>query len=160
MHFFLLLMNCFRGFKFASLIRFLRAIFSSIFSGTHPSSIKLASVKMSRLRQEVGRCGEVLGHLLPKLAVALFADVNSDYELLVKQLKEELREEKLKAKEEAKDLAQEMAELRYQMLEEECNRWACMNFPVIGTGYKRTKQIISCCKVHAGNIVVGVPIKS
>lgn len=40
----------------------------------------------------------------------------------------------MKAKEEAKDLAQEMAELRYQMLEEECNRWACMNFPVRGTG--------------------------
>lgn len=86
-------------------------------------------------------CGEVLGHLLPKLAVALFADANSevkmdvmakqiqDYELLVKQLKEELREEKLKAKEEAEDLAQEMAELRYQitgLLEEECKRRACI----------------------------------
>lgn len=44
-------------------------------------------------------CGDVLGHLLPKLAVALFADANSeakmdvmkkqilDYELLVEQLK-------------------------------------------------------------------------
>lgn len=28
------------------------------------------------------------------------------------------------------------------------------------TGSKRTKQIISCCKVHAGNIVAGVSIKS
>ncbi|XP_038895296.1 liprin-alpha-2 isoform X2 [Benincasa hispida] len=86
-------------------------------------------------------CGEVLGQLLPKLAVALFADANSevkmdvmakqiqDYELLVMQLKEELREEKLKAKEEAEDLAQEMAELRYQitgLLEEECKRRACI----------------------------------
>ncbi|KAE8652519.1 protein Hook homolog 1 isoform X1 [Cucumis sativus] len=86
-------------------------------------------------------CGDVLGHLLPKLAVALFADANSeakmdvmkkqilDYELLVEQLKEELREEKLKAKEEAEDLAQEMAELRYQitgLLEEECKRRACI----------------------------------
>ncbi|KAG7020008.1 hypothetical protein SDJN02_18976 [Cucurbita argyrosperma subsp. argyrosperma] len=86
-------------------------------------------------------CGELLGHLIPKLAVALFADANSevkmnvmakqiqDYELLVNQLKEELREEKLKAKEEAEDLAQEMAELRYQitgLLEEECKRRACI----------------------------------
>ncbi|XP_022137478.1 intracellular protein transport protein USO1 isoform X2 [Momordica charantia] len=86
-------------------------------------------------------CGEVLGHLLPKLEVALSADANSkvkmdamaqeihDYELLVKQLKEELRDEKLKAKDEAEDLAQEMAELRYQitgLLEEERKRRACI----------------------------------
>lgn len=44
-------------------------------------------------------CGELFGHLIPKLAVALFVDANSevkmnekakqiqDYELLVKQLK-------------------------------------------------------------------------
>ncbi|KAL0535661.1 hypothetical protein IC582_030002 [Cucumis melo] len=95
----------------------------------------------SKLTLLENSCGDVFGHLLPKLAVSLFADTNSgvkidvmtkqilDYELLVEQLKEELREEKLRAKEEAEDLAQEMAELRYQitgLLEEECKRRACI----------------------------------
>ncbi|KAJ9140527.1 hypothetical protein P3X46_031163 [Hevea brasiliensis] len=102
---------------------------------------KLSESESKNMSREKSACGEVLGLLFSKLAIVLVPESNlknqmermshqiSEYEVLLKQLKEALREEKLKAKEEADDLAQEMAELRYQMttlLEEECKRRACI----------------------------------
>ncbi|XP_065878369.1 uncharacterized protein [Euphorbia lathyris] len=93
------------------------------------------------LPKKASACGEILGEFFSKLSILLgpgsnfrkqmerMSDQISEYEVLLKQLKEDLRKEKLKAKEEAEDLTQEMAELRYQMtslLEEECKRRACV----------------------------------
>ncbi|CAN0896066.1 hypothetical protein LINGRAHAP2_LOCUS18246 [Linum grandiflorum] len=89
--------------------------------------------------REVSACGDVLGELFLKLPMALAAEVDSkekldnmsckitNYESIVRKLKEELKEVKLKAEEEGEDLAQEMAELRYEttcLLEEERKRRA------------------------------------